>query len=151
MVEYSGPWTEADVRAFLEEARIPVRLATRTPNGSPWIVALWYRYRDGCFECATEANAHLVAFLRGDPTVGFDVSTNEIPYRGVRGAGTASVTEDAHSRVLRALVERYLDGTDSTLAAGLLADDREEVRIRVEPDRVHSWDFADRMRDVSPP
>ena len=151
MVEYSGPWAEADVAAFLQDVEIPIRLATRKPDGSPWIVALWYRYRDGWFECATEANAHLVTYLREDPVVGFDVSTNEIPYRGVRGTGTASLAPDEDAAVLRALLERYLGGTDSALAERLLDDEREEVRIRIDPDRFHSWDFRDRMREEAGP
>ena len=151
MVEYSGPWTDEDVAAFLEDAEIPIRLATRRPDGSPWIVALWYRYRDGRFECATEANARLVAHLRADPEVAFDVSTNDVPYRGVRGIGTASLAPDEDLAVLRGLLERYLGGTDSALAESLLDDEREELRIRIDPDRIHSWDFTARMRDVTSP
>ncbi|MEY7850326.1 pyridoxamine 5'-phosphate oxidase family protein [Natrarchaeobius sp. A-rgal3] len=149
MVEFRGPWTGDDVETFLQDAKIPVRLATRKPDGSLWIVALWYRYRDGYLECATEANAHLLQFLRSNSGVGFDVSTNEIPYRGVRGTGTATLTADEDSAVLRALIERYLGGTDSALAQQLLDDDREEVRILIEPDQFYSWDFSERMRDVS--
>ncbi|ESP87428.1 pyridoxamine 5'-phosphate oxidase family protein [Candidatus Halobonum tyrrellensis] len=142
---FRGAWTEAEVDAFLREVTIPVRLATRRPDGSPWLVTLWYRYRDGAFECATGANADVVRFLRGDPEVAFDVSTNRPPYRGVRGNGTASLSPDRGKATLRDLIERYLDGTDSPLAERLLDDDREEVRIRVEPAVIHSWDYTERM------
>ncbi|TYT62813.1 pyridoxamine 5'-phosphate oxidase family protein [Natrialba swarupiae] len=149
MIEFRGPWTGDDVETFLQDVRVPIRLATRKPDGSLWIVPLWYRYRDGCFECATGANAHLVEFLRANSDVGFDVSTNEIPYRGVRGSGTATLTADEDSTVLRELIDRYLDGTDSALAERLLDDDREEVRILIEPNRIYSWDYTERMSDVS--
>lgn len=149
MTEFRGAWTEAEVEAFLRDATIPVRLATLRPDGSLWLVALWFRYRDGVLECATGADADLVRFLRADDRVAFDVSTNDVPYRGVRGNGTASVAPDEDVAVLRSLVERYLGGTDSRLARRLLDDDREEVRIRVDPAVVFSWDYTERMRDVA--
>ena len=147
MVEFRGAWNEAAVRRFLCEQTIPVRLAIQRPDGSPWTVTLWYRYREGSLECATGATADVARFLRREPTVAFDVSTNRMPYRGIRGNGTASVTADDGKVVLRDLVERYLGGTESSLAQWLLEDDREEVRIRIEPAEIYSWDYSERMAD----
>ena len=144
-----GAWTESEVEAFVEAATIPIRLATHRPDGSLWLVALWYRYRDGTLECATGANAALVRFLRNDPAVAFEVSTNDVPYRGIRGNGTADLEPDDDKTVLRALLERYLGGTDSELAEWLLDDDRDEVRIRIEPSEIYSWDYSERMGEGS--
>lgn len=149
MTEFRGAWTEGEVESFLQATTVPIRIATRRSDGSLWPVTLWYRYRDGGFECATQATADLVGILRNDPVVGVDVSTNEMPYRGVRGSGTAAVSREGGTEVLRDLVERYLGGTDSSLADRLLDEDREEVRIRIEPDEIYSWDYSDRMDDVS--
>ncbi|AFO58076.1 MULTISPECIES: pyridoxamine 5'-phosphate oxidase [Natrinema] len=148
MTDFRGAWTEADVETFLRETTVPIRLGTRRPDGSLWLVTLWVRYRDGTLECATQANADVVRFLRNDPEIGFDISTNDIPYRGIRGTGTADIEPDGKP-VLRDLVERYLGGTDSPLAEWLLAEDREEVTIRIEPREVYSWDYSDRMGDDS--
>lgn len=149
MVEYSGPWSASDVAAFLDRTLVPLRLACHTPASRLWLVALWYRFRDGTFECATASDAATVEFLRRDPAVAFDVSTNDPPYRGIRGNGTATVQPDEGKRVLRALLERYLGGTDSALADRLLAPERDEVAIRIEPARVMSWDFTGRMPATS--
>ncbi|ELY53309.1 pyridoxamine 5'-phosphate oxidase family protein [Natronolimnohabitans innermongolicus] len=146
MVEFRGAWTEDEVAEFFRDATIPIRLAVRRPDGTPWVVPLWYRYRDGRLECATSADATLVSFLRADSEVAFDVSTNEIPYRGVRGYGSASLSPDEDKAVLRSLLERYLEGTDSPLAERLLDDERDEVHIRIEPHTVFSWDYSNRMR-----
>ncbi|MFB6169828.1 MAG: pyridoxamine 5'-phosphate oxidase family protein [Haloarculaceae archaeon] len=153
MVEPSGAWTQAELDAFLAEVTIPIRIAVPRGDGSLWMVALWYRYRNGSFECATWADAHIVRFLDNDSEVAFDVSTNHPPYRGVRGNGTAAMSPDREKATLRALVERYLGGTDSSLAEWLLSDAREEVRIRIEPDELYTWDYTDRMRGLtaSPP
>ena len=151
MATVSGAWSETRLEAFLEEARVPIRIATHRRDGSLWMVALWYRYRNGSFECATGANAHIVRFLEGDPQVAFDVSTNDPPYRGVRGNGTATLAADEEKTTLRALIERYLGDTDSPLAKSLLSDDREEVRIRIDPNEMHSWDYSKRMQGTENP
>jgi nitroimidazol reductase NimA-like FMN-containing flavoprotein (pyridoxamine 5'-phosphate oxidase superfamily) len=145
MVTFSGAWSPEEVESFLREATIPIRIAVHRPDESLWMVALWYRYREGSFECATWANADVVRYLRNDSEVSFDVSTNEVPYRGVRGNGAASLSPDRGKAVLESLIVRYLGDTDSELASWLLDDDREEVRIRVQPEAVYSWDYSDRM------
>jgi len=148
MPRFSGSWDADAVEEFLQSVTIPIRIATHRPDESLWVVALWYRYREGAFECATWANADIVRYLRNDAAVGFEVSTNDPPYRGVRGHGTASLAPDRDKAALRALLERYFGGTDSSLARWLLDDEREEVRIRIQPRVLHSWDYSDRMADV---
>lgn len=149
MAEYTGAWTADGVAEFLGRTTVPVRLGCRTPADRPWIVSLWYEYRDGELVCATARDAAVVGYLEHDSEVAFEVSTNDPPYRGVRGNGTARIEPDDGLAVLRALLERYLGGTDSALADRLLTDDRDEVAIRIEPAKVYSWDFSGRMRDVS--
>ncbi|WP_251341516.1 pyridoxamine 5'-phosphate oxidase family protein [Haloplanus halophilus] len=151
MTEYTGEWDRAGVAAFLADARIPIRVACRTPAGGLWMLSLWYDFDAdaGAFVCATSAAADVVEYLRADDGVAVEVSTNEPPYRGVRGCGSATVAPDDDKATLRALLERYLGGTDSSLARRLLDPARDEVRIRIDPVRLYSWDFTDRMRDVS--
>ncbi|MFB6251353.1 MAG: pyridoxamine 5'-phosphate oxidase family protein [Halobellus sp.] len=168
----TGPWSRSTLDEFLLERRIPVRLGCRTPGGHPWLVSLWYAWGDGDaiddaegdivsfsdadtgdspeIMCATSADADLVEFLRSDPEISFEVSTNEMPYRGVRGRGVADLEADTDERLLRSLFERYLGGTDNELASHLLSPGREEIRIRVTPKRLHTWDFSGRMSDVAP-
>lgn len=148
MVEYRGAWTASAVEEFLQNVAIPIRLATRRPDGSPWMVTLWYRYEDEAFECATSANADVVRYLRDDPAVAFDVSTNHPPYRGVRGNGRATIADDGGRALLGDLLQRYLGETDSRLAERLLDEGRDEVRIRIRPRSIYSWDYTERMASV---
>lgn len=146
MVEPTGPWSAEQTREYLEERTIPVRVATRTPGGRLWMLSLWYLFRDDTLRCATSASADVVAFLEEDPGVAFEVSENEPPYMGVRGSAEATIAPDEEKSLLRELVTRYLGGTDSRLARRLLDADREEVSIRLDPTRVHTWDYSERMR-----
>jgi nitroimidazol reductase NimA-like FMN-containing flavoprotein (pyridoxamine 5'-phosphate oxidase superfamily) len=151
MTEYTGEWDRAGVASFLTDARIPIRIACRTPGGGLWMLSLWFGFdpEDERFVCATAATADVVEYLRADDAVAFEVSTNDPPYRGVRGNGTATVHPDDRKETLRRLLERYLGGTESTLARRLLDPERDEVVVAVEPRRWYSWDFSDRMRDAT--
>lgn len=97
------------------------------------MVALWYRYQNGSFECATPTNAAVVEFLRNDSKVAFDISTNHRPYRGVRGNCTSAMSPDKDKGTLQVLIEKYRGEIDSPLAEWLLNDDSVVIRIRIQP------------------
>lgn len=141
----TGAWDREETETFLKSETIPIRLSCHRKGDDLWMLSLWYRYQDGALWCATSAEADIVDYLNHDDRVAFEISTNQPPYKGVRGNGTASVDPDPDKDLLKTLLERYLGGTDSPLAKRLLSPDREEVRIRIDPDRVYTWDFSDRM------
>jgi hypothetical protein len=139
------------VDAFLESQTIPVRVATRTPAGGLWMLSLWYGYDpgDATLHLATSASARVVQYLDHDPGVAFEVSTNDVPYSGVRGQGTASLEPDDDKAVLKSLVDRYLGGRDNDLARWLLRDERDETHVTIDVSKAFAWDYGDRMRDVA--
>jgi len=145
MVTVTGAWSQDEVATFLDEQTVPLRLGCRRPAGDLWMLSLWYRYRNGTFECATAADADVVTYLDHDPHVSFEVSTNEPPYQGVRGNGSTTISADEEKTVLRELLVEYLGGTDTPLAKKLLSPGREEVKITITPERLHSWDYSGRM------
>ncbi len=150
MVRLTGAWDRDRTEAFLAEATVPIRLACHSTGGRLWMLSLWFEYRDDRLHCATSAHADVVDYLEGDDEVAFEVSTNEPPYKGVRGNGTASLSIDENKRQLRSLIDRYLGDRESSLAQRLLSGEREEVHIEIDPRRVYTWDFTDRMADVEP-
>jgi hypothetical protein len=143
----AGVWNRERMATFLEDAVIPIRLGCRTPSGSPWMLSLWFRYRDDALWCATAESADVVTYLRANPEVSFEISVNDPPYRGVRGRGTVTIEPDPEKELLRDLIARYLGGTDSQLARRLLAADRDEVTLRIDPGKIYTWDYSDRMSE----
>lgn len=146
MDRLTGTWDRAETEAFLTAETIPLRLSCHTRGDDLWMLSLWYHYRDGALWCATSASADVVDYLEYDDRVAYEISTNEPPYKGVRGNGTATIKPDPQKELLKELLERYLGGTDSALAEQLLSPERDEVRIRIDPARVYTWDFTDRMQ-----
>lgn len=139
-----GSWSGLEIEEFFEQTRIPLRLSLMTKNGL-LIVPLWFEYNAGSFFSCSPDRSLLVTSLRDNPDVAFDLSSNDIPYRGVRGRGTAQCSIAKDKVALENLLERYLAGTNSSLANMLLGRSSPEAIIEVQLSWLTSWDFSSRM------
>jgi nitroimidazol reductase NimA-like FMN-containing flavoprotein (pyridoxamine 5'-phosphate oxidase superfamily) len=144
-VKPKGPWSNAEVQRFLEDAEIPVRLACNGADGHPLLVSLWFVPEDGVLWCATQRDAAVASVLLRDPRCAFEVSVESPPYCGVRGKAIARLHDERGEEVLRRLIQRYLGGSDSKLARFLLDRVDQEIAIAIEPETLLSWDFRERM------
>lgn len=133
----------------LDSIDIPLRLALLDDQGAPRIVSLWFLHSEGRLFCATHRRAWIVDRLRRNPQVGFEISTNRPPYRGLRGTGSAVVEALGDRPLLQQLTDRYLRQSNRELASWLLSRRDDEVVIEITPDRVSQWDFSDRMQEVA--
>lgn len=140
-----GPWDQSGVDKFLNTSVYPLRLACVGADGYPRVVSVWYGYDGEVLRCVSHRSSQLVSLLERSDRVGFEVAPNEPPYCGVRGQGTARLGSDASGEVLSAMLQRYLGGTDSQLAQWLLSRAEDEVLIEIEPQRLFSWDYRERM------
>jgi nitroimidazol reductase NimA-like FMN-containing flavoprotein (pyridoxamine 5'-phosphate oxidase superfamily) len=144
-----GPWNPHEIAQFLDDSRFPLRLACTSRDGYPRVVSVWYAYQDGALLCVSHCKSALIRLLQQDPRVGFEVSPNDPPYHGVRGQGTASLAPLGDHKVLETLLDRYLGQQESRVGNWLLARKDEEILITVRPERLFSWDYRQRMADVS--
>jgi nitroimidazol reductase NimA-like FMN-containing flavoprotein (pyridoxamine 5'-phosphate oxidase superfamily) len=145
-VTLKGPWSRAQVDDYLTDSSYPLRLACVGGDGFPRVVSVWYHYVDGRLHCVSHRASQLIALLRESDRVGFELAPNEPPYHGVRGQGVAVLSEEGAGDTLELLLERYLGGSDSKLGAWLLSRREEELLISIEPRRLFSWDYRDRMK-----
>jgi hypothetical protein len=144
----AGPWTARRAADYLDEANIPLRLATLTSRGWPEVTSLWF-VRDGDeLLCATQRDAGVARALRRDPRCSFEVAGGNPPYFGVRGQATARVDSAGAGDVLARLISRYVGDTQSGLARWLLSRVDDEVVLRLTPLRIVSWDYRARMTDT---
>jgi nitroimidazol reductase NimA-like FMN-containing flavoprotein (pyridoxamine 5'-phosphate oxidase superfamily) len=144
----SGSWSRQQVDEFLVAVTVPIRLACTGADGFPRVVSLWFQYQEGGIHCVTHQDSKLVALLRREQRVGFEVSPNDPPYHGVRGQGMATLQPLGEADTLAVLLERYLGGLESGLAKWLLSRSHEEILVRIDPTRLFSWDYRERMADL---
>jgi len=138
----------AELEVYLKAVRIPLRLACKTESDWPMVVSLWYLYQDNHLFCATQNSARVVSYLQFDSRCAFEISADQPPYCGVRGQAIAVIDKSLGSAVLHQLIQRYLGGTENSLAKKLLAKSQSEIAIRIKPISIFTWDFSDRMRDL---
>ena len=140
-----GPWSQTEIQSFLDEARVPVRLACNGTTGHPVLASLWYLPEDGRLWCATQQNASVATLLARDARCAFEVSVETAPYQGLRGQGLATLHEDRGEEILRKLMHRYLGNSRPQLARSLLARVATETAVAIEPQTLISWDYVERM------
>ena len=139
----------SQVSDFLEEMRIPIRLTVTTPSGWPMVLSLWFQYQDGVLVCATQESARIISYIKNDPRVAFEIAPDSPPYRGVRGQAIARIDKSSGKNVLEQLLLRYVGDLNNQFAQKLLAKSETEVAIYLEPKKVFTWDFSDRMKAIS--
>lgn len=144
-IRSSSAWDAQRINGFLADTLIPIRLACLDRKGNPLVCSLWYLYAEGALWCATQQSAKVIAFLQATPRCGFEVAPDAMPYRGVRGQGSVSLSAAQGPEMLLRLIDRYLGNRDSDFASWLIARSATEIAIRIEADWVTSWDFGKRM------
>ena len=145
-MQLKGPWTRAEVDAFLASAHIPIRLAVNRASGHPLLASLWFLPDGDTLWCATQRDSHIVAALARDPRCAFEVAPEAAPYRGVRGRALASLHPERGEEILRLLIERYLGDPSSRFARWLLGRARSETALALAPRTLFDWDYRERMR-----
>lgn len=133
---------------FLNQVKIPIRLACKTKTGWPIVVSLWFLHQDGLLYCATQKSARVTKYLQQDDRCAFEIAEDRPPYCGIRGQAKAKIDDGLGIEILERLLIRYLGGTESNLAKKLLANSDTEVAIVLDPVRIFTWDFSDRMGDI---
>jgi nitroimidazol reductase NimA-like FMN-containing flavoprotein (pyridoxamine 5'-phosphate oxidase superfamily) len=138
----SGPWSTDQIRNYLTTAVIPIRVATSGKTG-PLVQSLWFLFDDDAMWCCTQSDALIVQRIRREPTIGFEVSGDAPPYRGVRGQAQARLEPNRAGTVLAGLIERYQ--APPAQADWLMSRLDHEVAIALGDVSVTSWDFTARM------
>ena len=137
-----------NVREYLMDSFIPIRLACINVDGWPITVSLWYVYLEEKIFCATQRNAKVIEYLSKNPNCGFEVAGDLSPYRGVRGWGYAKLDKVRGVEILYMLIKKYLRDEKSSLANFLLGRNENEMAIEITPLSIFSYDYSDRMKDI---
>ena len=77
--------------------------------------------------------------------IGFEVSGDDAPYRGVRGTGVASIHPELAGEVLHRLIKKYQGDAETDLSQWLLSRLDKEVAIKITAMTLATWDFSGRM------
>lgn len=144
-INSKSKWSESQIEEFLSSAAIPMRLSFMNMNDEPMICSLWFKFIDGSLWSASHENSYVVNQLKNNCKVSFEVSTNEYPYKGVRGKASVELSRVNADYILEELIDKYLDSRNSRLVSWLMSRVESEYVLKITPSIINSWDFSDRM------
>jgi PPOX class probable F420-dependent enzyme len=124
----------------LVELRLLAVLATYRRDGTVLLSPVWHEWRDGGFQVVTGSHDVKAAHLQRDPRASIVVCEQSPPYRGVEVRCHARVATAAADDAVRRIASRYLGAKAGAAYAESAGDN---LLIRLEPDDLRAWDFAD--------
>jgi PPOX class probable F420-dependent enzyme len=137
--------TDRNLQRFLAEPR-SASLAYSRRDGSPFVVPVWFQWRDGEVRIGTGAADPKVAAIRRDPRVTVLVHDDRAPYRVVIIDGEASieVLEPADSDPTDGIEIEYLGRIGGEVYKQQMAEsgafDDGRAIIRIRPDVIRTND-----------
>lgn len=135
--------TEAEIAEFVEHGRIAT-MGTIGPSGLPHLVAMWYAVLDGQIWFETKTKSQKAVNLRRDDrlTVLIEDGHTYDQLRGVslEGRGVLLDDPDTSLRVGISVWERYYGPYTEEARPAVEALMNKRVMVRVDVDRVRSWD-----------
>jgi general stress protein 26 len=140
---------EADI--FLE-SKLNLQISTLDEKGEPNIQPVWFYYDkdQGKLLITTSKLAKKAQNLRRKPTIYFSIDyenyDGNLPPKGVKGKGTATIVEDPNRIVPQAdrISMKYLGTLDHPVAKMITegAKNGEIVLVEISPKFFSTWDYG---------
>jgi PPOX class probable F420-dependent enzyme len=137
--------SDDEVTEYLQ-GRHTLNVATIGRDGQPHLVAMWYGFHGGDVAFWTYGRSQKVANLRRDPRITCLIESGETysQLKGVQLVGRGELIDDPDVvlAVGRNVAERYGGPIGAEQEAGLQAQARKRIVVKVHVDRVTSWDHG---------
>ena len=145
--------TDDEIAAFVSQQRTAT-MATIGPTGMPHLVAMWFAVLDGQIWFETKTKSQKAANLRRDDrlTVMIEDGQTYDTLRGVSFEGRGVIVEDPEAiwAVGVNVWERYTGPYTEEMRPFVEMMLNKRLVVRVEPDRVRSWDHRKLGMDPTP-
>ena len=140
-------WNQQELQAFLVSSKIPIRISV-LDDDYPLVCTVWFEYVDGKLIIVSHKESKLAKTLLLQRKCGFEIATNDPPYKCVRVKADVVAEAEGSEDTLRRVIQRYLGGTNQKLASWLLSRVEHEVKFTLHPTWVTSWDYGERMEQT---
>ncbi len=127
-----------EIGPFLRQPRI-ADLATVRPDGSPHVAPVWYHYDGETVRVIAEASAVKLRNIEHDPRVALSIATGGAPYQYALVNGTAEVSHETPSELLRTMAISYMGRAKGERYADRVLKEMDFRLITVTPSRIVGW------------
>lgn len=147
---FSAPMTKPELDDFLQNSKLNLQLGTVDEDGEPMIHTVWYYYTSDRMYIETSKGSMKANNIRRNNMIYFCVDDERIPYKGVRGKGTAYIVDDVKRTVPIAekIMIKYTGSLDNAVAKILMDAVRASMSVIIEvtPQYYSTWDNGKRGR-----
>lgn len=136
---------ETELRDFLQQRGILMRVAVTRPDGSPLVTPIWFIYEDDAIYFTPREKSEWFACLRNDPRVALCIDDQELPYRKVIVEGSAELVhdigqDDVWRDQYRRIAGRYVDAQGAEdYVRNTIDQPRGLYRVVLADARVKTW------------
>ena len=142
---FGSKMTESQVLEFLE-SKLNLLLGTADRNGQPYVHPVWFFFEDRKFFIETSKSSKKVHNVQNNNNVYFCIDDETMPYKGVRGKGTATILEDIKKNlpIAEKIMIKYTGSIDNEIAKFLLdgVKNRFSVLLEITPKYFSTWDHS---------
>lgn len=143
---FGSALTEEQVIDFLTKSKLNLLLGTIDDKGEPNVHPVWYLYHNGKLYVETSKASKKVKNVRNKNTIYFCIDDENMPYKGVRGKGTAIISEniDENVPIAEKIMIKYTGNLDNKIAKFLMDGVKKgfSVLLEIHPKFYSTWDHS---------
>ena len=143
---FGSKFTEEQAIDFLSNSKLNLLLGTIDDKGDPNVHPVWYLYDNGKLYVETGKTAKKASNIRNNNSIYFCVDDENMPYKGVRGKGTAKISEDINSNIPIAekIMIKYTGDLENEVAKFLMDGVKNgmSVLLEITPKYLATWDHS---------
>ncbi len=145
---FGAAMTKQGIDDFLRNSKLNLQLGSVDSIGDPMIHPVWYYYMDDKLYIETTKSSVKAGNVKRRNVMYFCVDDEKMPYKGVKGKGTAKIIEDVKKTVPIAerIMVKYTGSLDNPIAKTLMSAVKagSSVIIEVTPKYYSTWDYSKR-------
>ena len=138
--------TKDEVYDFLSNSKLFARLGTIDEKGDPNVHPVWYFFDNERIYFETGKKSKKVRNIMNRNNIYFCIDETNPPYKGVRGKGTAIISEDISRNISIAekIMIKYTGSLNNNIAKFLMDSIKsgESVIIEIIPHYYATWDHS---------
>ena len=143
---FGSKFSEEQAIEFLSQGKLNLLLGTIDNAGDPNVHPVWYLYENGKLYVETGKTAKKVSNIKNRNSIYFCIDDETMPYKGVRGKGTAKILDDINTNIPIAekIMIKYTGDLENEVAKFLMDGVKNglSVLLEITPKYFATWDHS---------
>ena len=143
---FGNALSEEQIVDFLSKNKLNLLLGTIDDKQEPNVHPVWFLFDNGKLYVETAKSSKKVSNIKNNSKIYFCVDDETIPYKGVRGKGTVTISEEIDNNlpIAEKIMLKYTGSLDNEIAKFLLDGVKNgfSVILEITPNYYSTWDHS---------